>query len=69
MIVVHAVINAENAVHKSTKFTAMAQRTREEYLKDLALNHTTSTTLENSSKTSTCDTCSERTVVTVLFAP
>ena len=53
-LAIASVINAENAVHKSTKFTAMAQRTREEYLKDLAVNHTTSTTLENSSKTSEC---------------
>lgn len=33
------VINAENAVHKSAKFAAMAARTRREVLKDLAENH------------------------------
>lgn len=35
------VINAENAAHKSEKFTAMAVRTRYEYLKDLATNFVT----------------------------
>ena len=34
-------INAENAAHKSEKFTAMAVRTRYEYLKDLATNFVT----------------------------
>lgn len=34
-------INAENAAHKSEKFTAMAIRTRYEYLKDLATNFVT----------------------------
>ncbi|KAI6237052.1 Rap ran-GAP domain containing protein [Aphelenchoides besseyi] len=33
------IINAENAVHRSTKFAAMAARTRREALKDLAENH------------------------------
>ena len=43
-------INAENAAHKSEKFMAMAIRTRQEYLKDLAANFTTSTSLESASK-------------------
>ncbi|CAH1791382.1 unnamed protein product [Owenia fusiformis] len=43
-------INAENAAHKSEKFTTMAIRTKQEYLKDLANNFVTSTLLENSSK-------------------
>lgn len=33
------VINAENAVHRSKKFLAMAARTRRETLKDLAENY------------------------------
>uniref|UniRef100_A0A914WBE5 Uncharacterized protein n=1 Tax=Plectus sambesii TaxID=2011161 RepID=A0A914WBE5_9BILA len=33
------IINAENAVHRSQKFAAMAARTRREALKDLAENH------------------------------
>ena len=44
------VINAENAAHKSEKFSAMATRTRHEYLKDLATNYVTSTTLETGAK-------------------
>ncbi|XP_028994405.1 signal-induced proliferation-associated 1-like protein 1 isoform X2 [Betta splendens] len=40
------VINAENAAHKSEKFGAMATRTRQEYLRDLAERHVTSTTVE-----------------------
>jgi hypothetical protein len=36
-----AVVNAENAVHRSKKFAAMAARTRREALKDLAENHVT----------------------------
>uniref|UniRef100_A0A8D2LIQ2 Signal-induced proliferation-associated 1 n=1 Tax=Varanus komodoensis TaxID=61221 RepID=A0A8D2LIQ2_VARKO len=32
-------INAENAAERSGKFHAMATRTRQEYLRDLALNH------------------------------
>ncbi|XP_072030878.1 uncharacterized protein [Amphiura filiformis] len=43
-------INAENAVHKSDKFTAMAQRTRGEYLKDLAINSVTTTTIDSGTK-------------------
>ncbi|XP_071962340.1 signal-induced proliferation-associated 1-like protein 2 isoform X2 [Antedon mediterranea] len=44
------VINGENAVHKSEKFVAMATRTRLEYLKDLAENSVTQTTIDSSSK-------------------
>uniref|UniRef100_A0A8D2LH22 Signal-induced proliferation-associated 1 n=1 Tax=Varanus komodoensis TaxID=61221 RepID=A0A8D2LH22_VARKO len=42
-------INAENAAERSGKFHAMATRTRQEYLRDLALNHVTTSTLEASS--------------------
>uniref|UniRef100_A0AAR2LRH0 Signal induced proliferation associated 1 like 1 n=1 Tax=Pygocentrus nattereri TaxID=42514 RepID=A0AAR2LRH0_PYGNA len=44
------VINAENAAHKSDKFGAMATRTRQEYLRDLAERHVTSTPVESSGK-------------------
>ncbi|XP_026869838.2 signal-induced proliferation-associated 1-like protein 1 isoform X1 [Electrophorus electricus] len=44
------VINAENAAHKSDKFGAMATRTRQEYLRDLAERHVTSTLVEPSGK-------------------
>ncbi|XP_039208970.1 signal-induced proliferation-associated 1-like protein 2 isoform X2 [Crotalus tigris] len=44
------VINAENAAHKSEKFRAMATRTRQEYLKDLAENFVTTATIETSVK-------------------
>ncbi|XP_028835366.1 signal-induced proliferation-associated 1-like protein 1 isoform X2 [Denticeps clupeoides] len=40
------VINAENAAHKSDKFRAMATRTRQEYLRDLAERHVTTTPVE-----------------------
>ncbi|XP_067877913.1 signal-induced proliferation-associated 1-like protein 2 isoform X2 [Heterodontus francisci] len=43
------VINAENAAEKSEKFHAMATRTRQEYLKDLADNYVTTATLDSSS--------------------
>lgn len=43
-------INAENAAHKSEKFVAMATRTRHEYLKDLANNYVTNSTIEANSK-------------------
>ncbi|XP_078799081.1 signal-induced proliferation-associated 1-like protein 1 isoform X3 [Oryzias latipes] len=43
-------INAENAAHKSHKFRAMATRTRQEYLRDLAERHTTSTPIDPSGK-------------------
>ena len=41
------VINAENAAHKSQKFTAMAVRTRFEYLKDLGTNFVSATTIDS----------------------
>ncbi|XP_011220469.3 signal-induced proliferation-associated 1-like protein 2 isoform X3 [Ailuropoda melanoleuca] len=44
------VINAENAAHKSEKFRAMATRTRQEYLKDLAENFVTTATVDTSVK-------------------
>ncbi|MCI4382819.1 hypothetical protein PGIGA_G00019050 [Pangasianodon gigas] len=44
------VVNAENAAHKSSKFGAMATRTRQEYLRDLAERHVTSTPMESSGK-------------------
>ncbi|KAM6972491.1 signal-induced proliferation-associated 1-like protein 2 [Aplochiton taeniatus] len=43
------IINAENAAHKSDKFGAMAMRTRQEYLTDLAQNHASSTPLDSAS--------------------
>nr|XP_033811802.1 signal-induced proliferation-associated protein 1 isoform X1 [Geotrypetes seraphini]XP_033811804.1 signal-induced proliferation-associated protein 1 isoform X1 [Geotrypetes seraphini] len=43
-------INAENAAEKSEKFYAMATRTRQEYLRDLATNYVTTTTIESTSK-------------------
>ncbi|XP_067875009.1 signal-induced proliferation-associated 1-like protein 3 isoform X2 [Heterodontus francisci] len=44
------VINGENAAHKSEKFHAMATRTRQEYLKDLAENSVTNTPVESTGK-------------------
>ncbi|XP_068106926.1 signal-induced proliferation-associated 1-like protein 3 isoform X2 [Hyperolius riggenbachi] len=44
------VINAENAAHKSDKFHAMATRTRQEYLKDLAENYVTNTPIDTTGK-------------------
>ncbi|XP_063222644.1 signal-induced proliferation-associated 1-like protein 2 [Bacillus rossius redtenbacheri] len=44
------IINAENAAHRSEKFATMATRTRQEYLKDLAANYTTSIVLETGQK-------------------
>ncbi|XP_053567097.1 signal-induced proliferation-associated 1-like protein 2 isoform X4 [Bombina bombina] len=44
------VINAENAAHKSEKFRAMATRTRQEYLKDLAENFVTTATVDSAVK-------------------
>lgn len=41
------VMNAENAAHRSDKFRSMAQRTRFEYLKDLACNYISNTTLSD----------------------
>ncbi|PVD26348.1 hypothetical protein C0Q70_14019 [Pomacea canaliculata] len=46
------IINAENAAHRSEKFRTMAQRTRQEYLKDLATNYVTNTPLDSGSKLS-----------------
>ncbi|GAB1604461.1 signal-induced proliferation-associated 1-like protein 2 isoform X2 [Argonauta hians] len=46
------VINGENAAHKSEKFKAMAGRTHQEYLRDLALNYVTTTALDSTSKLS-----------------
>lgn len=42
------VINGENSAHKSEKFRAMATRTRQEYLKDLAENFTGATPVDAS---------------------
>uniref|UniRef100_A0A3P8UI08 Signal induced proliferation associated 1 like 1 n=1 Tax=Cynoglossus semilaevis TaxID=244447 RepID=A0A3P8UI08_CYNSE len=44
------IINAENAAHKSDKFGAMATRTRQEYLRDLAERHVTTTPIEPTGK-------------------
>ncbi|KAG9342139.1 hypothetical protein JZ751_017139 [Albula glossodonta] len=44
------VINAENAAHKSEKFHTMATRTRQEYLRDLAENYSSSTPLDSAGK-------------------
>ncbi|CAE1170042.1 SIPA1L2 [Acanthosepion pharaonis] len=46
------VINGENAAHQSEKFKAMAARTHQEYLRDLATNYVTSTALDSTSKLS-----------------
>ncbi|XP_072247393.1 signal-induced proliferation-associated 1-like protein 2 isoform X2 [Leuresthes tenuis] len=44
------VINGENAAHKSEKFRAMATRTRQEYLKDLAENFVSTATIDSAVK-------------------
>ncbi|XP_043111814.1 signal-induced proliferation-associated 1-like protein 2 isoform X4 [Puntigrus tetrazona] len=44
------VINGENAAHKSEKFRAMATRTRQEYLKDLAENFVSTTAVDSAVK-------------------
>ncbi|XP_053593151.1 signal-induced proliferation-associated 1-like protein 1 isoform X2 [Microplitis demolitor] len=44
------VINAENAAHRSEKFSTMATRTRQEYLKDLAINYSTTTIIDTGQK-------------------
>ncbi|XP_028845187.1 signal-induced proliferation-associated 1-like protein 2 isoform X2 [Denticeps clupeoides] len=44
------VINGENAAHKSEKFRAMATRTRQEYLKDLAENFVSTATVDSALK-------------------
>lgn len=43
-------INGENAAHKSDKFRAMATRTRQEYLRELAERHATSTSIDPAAK-------------------
>ncbi|XP_068246045.1 signal-induced proliferation-associated 1-like protein 1 isoform X1 [Palaemon carinicauda] len=43
-------INGEIAALRSEKFATMAMRTRHEYLKDLSLNHSSSTTLDTTTK-------------------
>ncbi|XP_078000701.1 signal-induced proliferation-associated 1-like protein 2 isoform X2 [Glandiceps talaboti] len=44
------IINAENAAHKSDKFVAMAIRTRQEYLRDLANNYVSNATIDTGAK-------------------
>ncbi|KAF9418734.1 hypothetical protein HW555_004562 [Spodoptera exigua] len=44
------VINGENAAIQSPKFSTMATRTRQEYLKDLAKNYVTASTVETGQK-------------------
>ncbi|CAG9129232.1 unnamed protein product [Plutella xylostella] len=44
------VINGENAAIQSPKFSAMATRTRQEYLKELARSHVTATALDTHQK-------------------
>ncbi|XP_064780610.1 signal-induced proliferation-associated 1-like protein 2 isoform X1 [Oncorhynchus masou masou] len=44
------VINGENAAHKSEKFRAMATRTRQEYLRDLAENFVSTATMDSAVK-------------------
>lgn len=43
-------INAENASHRSEKFSTLAIRTRREYLKDLCINYSTSTSIDHGNK-------------------
>ena len=42
--------NVESLSPRSEKFAAMATRTRHEYLKDLATNQASATTLDNGNK-------------------
>ncbi|XP_043251975.1 signal-induced proliferation-associated 1-like protein 1 isoform X1 [Colletes gigas] len=44
------VINAENAAHRSEKFATMATRTRQEYLKDLATNYSSTSVVDTGQK-------------------
>lgn len=44
------VINGENAAIQSPKFSTMATRTRQEYLKDLANNYVSATTVDTGQK-------------------
>lgn len=46
------IINAENAAHRSEKFRSMAQRTRHEYLKELAQKYITNTSINDLSGSS-----------------
>ncbi|XP_057663498.1 signal-induced proliferation-associated 1-like protein 1 isoform X5 [Diorhabda carinulata] len=49
------VVNAENAAHRSEKFVTMATRTRQEYLKDLVINYSTSTIVDTGQKFCECN--------------
>ncbi|XP_012286463.1 signal-induced proliferation-associated 1-like protein 2 [Orussus abietinus] len=44
------VINAENAAHRSEKFATMATRTRQEYLKDLATDYSSTAVVDTGQK-------------------
>ncbi|KAK5643181.1 hypothetical protein RI129_007026 [Pyrocoelia pectoralis] len=44
------VVNAENAAHRSEKFVTMATRTRQEYLKDLVSNFSSTTPVDTGQK-------------------
>lgn len=44
------IVNAENSVHQSEKFVTMAVRTRQEYLKDLITNFTTTIPVDTGQK-------------------
>ncbi|XP_074037601.1 signal-induced proliferation-associated 1-like protein 2 isoform X3 [Leptinotarsa decemlineata] len=48
-------VNAENAAHRSEKFVTMATRTRQEYLKDLVMNCSTSTIIDTGQKFCECN--------------
>jgi hypothetical protein len=54
------IVNAENAAHRSDKFVSMATRTRQEYLKDLATNYVTPTTLDSGSKFGKSQFCEKK---------
>jgi hypothetical protein len=54
------IVNAENAAHRSDKFVSMATRTRQEYLKDLATNYVTPTTLDSGSKFGKFSQCTRK---------
>lgn len=57
------IINGENAAHKVEKFSSMAQRTRYGYLKDLATNYITNTTLNDVS----CGSSASAKLVSTIF--
>nr|NVI76937.1 putative signal-induced proliferation-associated 1-like protein 2 isoform X2 [Cucujiformia] len=42
--------NGENAAHRSQKFVTMATRTRQEYLKEMVTNYSTSATIDTGQK-------------------